>query len=83
MFAFSWGCFTLERAKEMLGDTWEYKYRHEIGDQKLNRYDTVECERADRFREITLDALLDRKLSFAVVEYWMRLRRKHGLSLIG
>ena len=75
MFAFSCGCFSLESAKEKLGDTWEYKYRHEIAAQKLNRYDSPECMIADCFREITIESVLALNLPFAAVEYWMRLRR--------
>lgn len=81
MFAFSCGCFTFEKAKEMLGDKWEYKYRHEIASQKLPHYDTPECMIADCFRELTLNGLLAMNLPVVVVEYWMRLRRKYGLCI--
>jgi len=76
MFAFSCGCFTLESAKEKLGDTWEYKYRHEIGSQVLNRYNSPECMITDRFLEISVDELISLKLPLTALEYWMRLRRK-------
>jgi hypothetical protein len=81
MFAFSCGCFTLESAKEMLGDTWEYKYRHEIGEQKLNRYDSPECMIADRFQDLTVENLIENNLPLAAIAYWLRLRRRHEASL--
>jgi hypothetical protein len=77
MFAFSRGCFTMEMAQEKLGATWEYKYRLEIAAQILPHYDSLECMIADRFRELTLDAVLSMNLPFAAFEYWMRLRRRN------
>ena len=83
MFAFCCGCFTLEMAKENLGATWEYKYRLEIASQKLPHYDSPECMIADRFQDLSLASLIENNLPVPAIEYWMRLRRNHGLSLIG
>jgi hypothetical protein len=81
MFAFSCGCFTLEMAKENLGATWEYKYRLEIASQKLPHYDSAECMIADRFQDLTLASLIENNLPLSAMEYWMRLRRREGMSL--
>ena len=69
-------------AKENLCATWEYKYRVEIASQKLLHYDSAECMIADCFREITLEKVLGMNLPLTAIEYWMRLRRTHGLPMI-
>jgi hypothetical protein len=78
MFAFSCGCFTLAMAKENLGATWEYKYRLEIAAQKLPHYDSPECMIADRFKDLTIEKLLDMKASVVSIEYWTRIRKRSG-----
>jgi hypothetical protein len=83
MFAFSCGCFSFEMAKENLGATWEYKYRVEIAAQRLPHYDSTECMIADRFTELTLESLIENKLPLPAIEYWMRLRRRDELTLLG
>ena len=81
MFAFSCGCFSLESAKEKLGDTWEYKYRHEIGAQKLNRYDSPLCDIAENFREIPVEEAFQMGVGGDCFEYWRRLRVNNGLPI--